>query len=169
MLTRTCSGWWLVLLLVLTGCRAAQPVVCKYHGPLKEERGGRVTVEATCAIPEKSLSFLRQDIQEYVSRTLIGETMDPSAYRVDVVITRYDEGNMAFRLLTFGMAGRIRLEGSVYVREGNPPENIGEGYFDKWFGTIMPFPNLFASMERTLTPKVGLAVSRALKKSTKKE
>jgi len=152
----------------MVGCRGSQPVVWKYHAPLDAERGGMVSVEATCEIPEKSLSFLRQDIQHYVSRTLVGNTMDSSAYRVDVVITRYDEGSMAARLMSFGMVGRIYLEGTVTVKEGSSRESISEGFFEKWYGTIMPFANIFASMERTITPKVGLAVARALEKSTEK-
>lgn len=167
---RTSTGWWLVpFILLLVGCRGSQPVVWKYHAPLQAERGGKVSVVATCAIPEKSLSFLRQDIQHYVSRTLVGTTLDPSAYHVDVVITRYDEGSMAARLMTFGLVGRIYLEGTVTVKQGRSPESISEGFFEKWYGTIMPFANLFASMERTVTPKVGLAVARALEKSTEKE
>ena len=154
--------------MLMTGCRAAQPVVWDYHAPMVPQRGGKVSVSASCEMPDDQLKFLRQDVQHYVSRVLMGKTDDPSAYEVDVVITRYEPGSMGARLLTFGMLGRIHLEGTVTVREGKPPDDIGQGQFHKWYGTLMPFANLFASMERTVTPKVGLAVSRAIEKSVGK-
>jgi len=158
----------LVASMLLVGCRATQPVVWEYHSPLQKDKGAKVTVSATCPMPEESLTFLREDIQHYVSRVLTGSTDDPSAYTVDVVITRYEEGNVFARLLTFGMVGRIYLEGTVVVREGRPLEDIGRGFFEKWYGTILPISNLISSMDRSVIPKVGLAVSRALEKSTKK-
>ncbi len=154
--------------MLLMGCRATQPVVWDYHAPMVPQRGGRVSVSATCDMPDDQLKFLRQDVQYYVSRVLKGKSTDPSAYQVDVVITRYEPGSTGARLLTFGMLGRIHLEGTVLVRTTSPPEDIGRGHFEKWYGTIMPFANLFASMERTVTPKVGLAVSRAIEKSVEK-
>lgn len=165
-LARAVAGWMAAMLLV--GCRATQPVVWEYHAPLVPERGASVAVRSTCPVPADQLAFLQQDVQHYVSRVLKGRTDDPSAYRVEVVITRYDEGNMALRLLTFGLTGRIYLEGTVEVREAKATDTLGRAWFEKWYGALMPVANLFASMERTVTPKVGLAVARALEKSVEK-
>jgi hypothetical protein len=158
-----------LLPLLLLGCRAMQPVVWKYHAPLDASRGALVEVTARCAVPPEHLALLRQSIQPRVSEVLYGRIDDPSAYRVEVEITRYDRGDKLTRVFSLGLAGRMRLEGTVRVRAVNPPEALAEGRFEKWHGTLLPFANILATMERSVVPKVGSAVARALKQSVRKE
>ena len=154
--------------VMLTGCRAYQPVVWKYNAPMDEHRGGKVHVVAKCEMPKESVDQIQARVQEEVDKVLESSSHSSNNYLIGIDITRYDRGFTPLRVITFGLFGRIYLDGEVSVSEGSPSEIIGFGTFHKMYGPILPLASIFASMEGSVIPKVGKSVAKAIKQSTEK-
>jgi len=117
---------------LFAGCMANQPVTWTKHGAVDLSKGGKVEVKAACEMPPTDLAYLQNDIQQQVDKVLTGKTDVPDAYKIDVRITTYDEGNAFARLMLIGL-GQMYLYGTVDIKQGEPPVLIRTGDFNKNF------------------------------------
>ena len=157
----TCIG--LVFMASLfTGCLATQPVTWTKTAPMDLSKGGKVSVTAACDIPASDMSYLQTNIQTKVRDVLAGNPDLPDAYKIEVSITKYDQGNAFARFMLIGL-GQMYLDGTVEIKQGEPPVVVRQGDFKKNYcvGGIIGGS---ATMQQTVLPKVGQAIADAIKK-----
>lgn len=147
---------------VLTGCMATQPVKWTKTGPMDLTKGGKVTVTASCEMPDVDLTYLQTDVQQKVREVLSGNPEVADAYKVQVTITKYDKGNAFARFMLIGL-GQMYLYGTVEIKQGEPPVTIREGEFQKNY-CVGGIVGGTASMRKDVLPNVGKAIADAIKR-----
>lgn len=141
------------------GC-ASQPVIWRNMGPVDLTKGVKVGVEAACEMPAEDVSFLQSDIQSKVAAVLAGNKGDADAYRVKVVITKYDKGNAFARFMLIGL-GQMHLDATVEVSQGEPTVVIREGTLSKNYA-VGGLVGGSATMQKNVLPLVGKAIAEAI-------
>jgi len=144
----------------LVGCVAGQPVEWQKAGPLDLAKGARVSVDCECEMPKGDLVYLESDIERNVREVLRGDPDAPDAYDVNVVITRYDEGDAFARFMLIGL-GQMYLYGTVEVKHNSPTDVVRKGLFHKNYclGGLL---GCMATMRENVLPKVGPAIAEAI-------
>jgi hypothetical protein len=156
-----------VMAIMLVGCAATQPVTWSKTAPMDLSKGTTVKVDASCEMPDADITFLKSDIQKKVSEVLAGNPDLPDAYRINVTITKYEEGSAFARFMLIGL-GQMYLYGTVDITQGTPPVVIRQGDFKKNYcvGGVM---GASATMQKDVLPKVGEAIAKAIQEEQEKK
>lgn len=150
----------MILIITLIGC-AKQPLIWKNSSEMDLKKGGVVSVKANCEVPPVELSYLGQDIQQKVNSVLIGRQDVTDVYKIEILITKYDEGNAFARFMLIGL-GQMHLHGTVEIKQGDPPVVIRTGEFKKRY-CVGGFVGGMARMQTDVLPEVGNAIAEAIK------
>lgn len=154
------------ILVLMTGCMATQPVTWHKAGEMDMTKGGKVAVTSSCVMPPADVAYLQSDIQQKVQAVLQGSRNAPDTYRIEVTITKYDKGSAFARFMLIGL-GQMYLDGTVEIKQGDPPVVIRAGDFRKNF-CVGGIAGGLATMQKSVLPQVGTAIADAIKKQQAK-
>jgi len=127
----------LCLLVVLAGCATAtiapkvtQPLVFDRTAPLTIGEV-RLNVAPGVWMKDQDRTLLHHLIETNLKTNGFRVDLAPSAYRMTVTVTRFDEGNAFARMALIGL-GQIHLDGTVAIADANG-KPVGEYKVAKTF------------------------------------
>lgn len=141
------------------GC-AEQSLIWEKNGELDFTRGCNVSVKTSCEVPNSSVVYLQNDIQQKVKEVLAGSPDDQNAYKVEFKITKYDEGSPIRRIWVGD--GQMYLEGTIEIKGAEPSAAIRNGYF-KVKTNLYGVRAVRSSMKRDVLPRVGTEIVNSIK------
>ena len=149
------------IVLILTSCAwGNQRVVWKTDGKVDFNKSVEVNVVSRVEMPDEEKEFLKTDIENKLRSIFNFQSQDK--YTLDVIITKYDEGDASVRFILAGL-GNMYLDGDVILVDNKTNIKIREGSFKKKY-SVGGLVGGMATMRDDLTSKVGKAIAEALSK-----
>jgi hypothetical protein len=146
-------------MLALGGCATGNhPVEWQREAPLDYARPLQVSVVTRVPMPRAELSYIRSDIVARLTPLFRGADLQAKPYQLEVVITRYDEGDAFARFWLAGL-GTIELHGVVRVTSAGSV--VRHGTFEKSYA-LGGIVGASAGMHEDVASKLGTAIAEAL-------